>query len=326
MPRRVHVLATGGTIAGTKSATSPVGYSPGELSVETLLAAVPTARDIADISVEQLFSIGSQNITERHWVDLLDRIAAYNRDNPDVGIVVLHGTDTIEETAWFLDLQLDQDSPVVLVGAMRPANAVSADGPANLIAAIIAAADPAARGRGVLVCSDNEILSARNAMKTATLGVQGFSAGKRGVEAFMTGNRAEWLGPAPDRSQPCFSPQGGALPDVEILFVHAAMSIHALDDAIARGTQGIVVAGVGSGNMPMPLIERLAQAARDGIVVVRSSRIAGGYVARNVEIDDDANGFVVAGDLGPAKSRILLQLAMRQTHSAEQIQDLFAKC
>lgn len=324
--RRVHVLATGGTIAGAKLAKSKVGYSPGELSVETLLAAVPSTRDIAEISVEQMFSIGSQDITERHWFDLLERVASHNRQHPADGVVILHGTDTIEETAWFLDLHLDQEYPVVLVGAMRPANAVSSDGPANLISAIIAAADPMARGRGVMICSDNEILSARNAMKTATLGVQGFSAGKRGVDAFITGNRAEWLGPPSKRSFPRFVPIASPLPEVDILYVHAAMSNSAMDSAIDRGERGIVVAGVGSGNMPMNLIERLATAASNGIVVVRSSRIASGYVSRNVEIDDDANAFVVAGDLGPAKSRVLLQLALRQTKSVESIQEMFARC
>lgn len=324
--RRVHVMATGGTIAGTRSDGSKVGYSPGELSVETLLASVPGAQDIADISVEQLFSIGSQDIAEDHWFQLLGRIEQHVRDHPAVGLVILHGTDTIEETAWFLDLHHVHDTPVILVGAMRPANAVSADGPANLIAAIVAAADPAACGRGVMICSDSEILSARNAMKSATLGVQGFTAGKRGIEAYLTGRKAEWLAPPSDRSLPRFRPAGSPLPEVDILYVHAAMSTAAMDHSVGRGARGIVVAGVGSGNMPIPLIERLAAAARDGIAVVRSSRIPGGYVSRDVEIDDDASGFIVAGDLGPAKSRILLQLALRQTQEIESIQEMFARC
>lgn len=324
--QRVHILATGGTIAGTGVDDSNVGYSPGELSVETLLASVPSALDIADVSVEQLFSIGSQDITESHWFELLGRIDEHCRRNPDVGLVVLHGTDTLEETAWFLDMHHEHDTPIVLVGAMRPANAISADGPANLICGIIAAADTAARGRGVMICSDIEIIAARNAMKSATLGVQGFSAGKRGVEGFVTCDRAQWLALPSRRELPRFTPDVTPLPDVEIVYVHAAMSTAAMDLAIGCDRKGIVVAGVGSGNMPKPLIERLAAVAGEGTVVVRSSRIAGGYVSRNVEIDDDANGFVAAGDLGPAKSRILLQLALRRSLSVESIQDVFAHC
>lgn len=324
--RRVHIIATGGTIAGLKSADREFGYSPGELSAEMLLAMVPGIENLAKLSVEQIFNIGSQDIDEGHWLRMLDKIRDHSRRFPDTGIVVLHGTDTLEETAWFLDLNHDGDNPVVLVGAMRPANAISADGPANLIAGIITAADPQARGRGVLVCSDNEVMSARSTTKSTTIGIQGFSAGKRGIEACLSGGRIEWLRPRLTHRAPRFAGASAPLPLVEIVYVHAAMSERAIESLLALGPDGIVVAGVGGGNMPRMLIDRLSQAATEGTLVVRSSRIPGGHVSRNIEIDDDAHGFVAAADLSPAKARILLQLALLQTRDAGEIQAMFSAC
>jgi L-asparaginase len=209
---------------------------------------------------------------------------------------------------------------------MRPATAVSADGPANIYNGVAAAIDPGARGRGVLVSLNDEIHYARNVVKTDTTSLQTFASLNRGPAGVVHTGKVRWFEPM-DRKLGLaseFSVDGlEKLPRVDILYAHANMSADLIDAAIKGGAQGIVVAGVGDGNMTAPALEALTQAAKRGVVVVRSTRLPMGIVLRNNEVDDDKLGMVASGELNPPKSRVLLQLALTKTKDPVRIQQMF---
>ena len=323
---RVHVLATGGTIAGAQTPNSGYGYRSGAYDVATLLASVPGLARLATLSGEQVASIGSQDMNDAVWLALARRVEAALASPDTDAVLVTHGTDTPEETAYFLSLVTRSDKPVVMVGAMRPATALSADGPANLHAAVAVATDPGARGKGTLVVLNDTIHYARNVVKTETTGVHAFASLNRGPAGQVHAGHVRWFEPM-DRKlgrATGFTVEGvQTLPRVDVLYAHANMSVDLIEAAVRNGARGIVVAGVGDGNMTTPALEALTQAARRGVAVVRSTRLPAGIVLRNAEVDDDARGFVVSGELNPAKSRVLLQLALTQTTDPARIQRMF---
>ena len=323
---KVHVIATGGTIAGAQSPAGGYGYKAGEYDVGVLLQAVPGLASLAAVSGEQLASIGSQDMNDAIWLQLARRIEAVLAGNEADAVLVTHGTDTMEETAYFLSLTVKSRKPVVMVGSMRPATAISADGPGNLYNAIAVATDADAPGRGTLVCLNDEIHYARNVVKVDTTNVQAFASPNRGPAGLVHSGRVAWLEPM-DRKLGPDAPftvlDLDRLPRVDILYAHANMGTEFIETAIASGARGIVIAGVGDGNMSAAALDALAQAARRGITVVRSTRLPKGMVLRNSEVDDDALGFIASGELNPAKSRVLLQLALTQTRDPVAIQKMF---
>lgn len=323
---RIHLLATGGTIAGTQRTAMKAGYRAAGIDIDELLANVPHVSSLAKLSAEQISSIGSQDMTDALWLRLSKRINTLLGSSTIDGVVVVHGTDTMEETAYFLDLTVKSLKPVVLVGAMRPATAVSADGPANLYSAVLVAASKQAKGRGVLVCFNTQLHHARSVVKADATSLQSFSSSRRGLAGVVHTERIEWLDTGARRrtAKAAFDiARLTELPRVDILYAHAGMNADLIVSAVALGARGIVIAGVGSGNMSKAAIEILSKAARDGVVVVRSTRLQNGSVLRNMEINDDACGFVASGDLNAAKSRVLLQLALTKTSEPARIQRIF---
>ncbi|MFI5319948.1 MAG: type II asparaginase [Myxococcota bacterium] len=323
---RVRVLATGGTIAGAQASATSYGYKSGAYDVNTLIAAVPNLGALATISGEQVANIGSQDMNDAVWLTLAKRLNEVLKAADTDAALITHGTDTLEETSYFLSLVTKSDKPVVMVGSMRPATAVSADGPANIYNGVAAAIDPGARGRGVLVSLNDEIHYARNVVKTDTTSLQTFASLNRGPAGVVHTGKVRWFEPM-DRKLGLaseFSVDGlEKLPRVDILYAHANMSADLIDAAIKGGAQGIVVAGVGDGNMTAPALEALTQAAKRGVVVVRSTRLPMGIVLRNNEVDDDKLGMVASGELNPPKSRVLLQLALTKTKDPVRIQQMF---
>ena len=329
MKRRVHVLGTGGTIAGAQPDPGHYGYTAAAYQIDWLLSVVPGLDRLALLTGEQVVNIGSQDMDDAIWLRLAHRLNEVLASPTTDAVLVTHGTDTLEETSYFLSLVAASDKPVVLVGSMRPATAISADGPANIYNGVAVAADERARGRGSLVCLNDEIHYARNVVKTGTINPSAFGSMARGLAGVTTAGRVEWFDhharPRPDHGR--FSVAGLAeLPRVDVLYAHANMSVDLIDAAIAGGASGIVVAGVGAGNMSARAIESLRAAVARGVAVVRSSRVASAMVLRNHEIDDDRLGFVAAGDLNAAKSRVLLQLALTQSSAPRDIQQLFDEC
>jgi L-asparaginase len=291
-----------------------------------MVAAVPGIRDLANVKGEQISNVGSQDITFEIMMKLAKRINVLLAQNDVDGIVITHGTDTMEETAFFLNLVVKSEKPVVLVGSMRPSTAVSADGPLNLFNAVAVAGDPKAKGRGVLVVMNDWIHGAHSLTKTSTTSVQTFMSPLRGLVGVSSYGKDDFY------NVPSWKHTTGSefdvanvirLPRVDILFACADMSSDLIDAAVANGAKGIVIAGVGNGNMNQASLEAAARAAKKGVVVVRSSRVLTGSVGRNVEVDDDQLNLIASDELNPQKARILLMLALLKPHTNAEIQNLF---
>jgi L-asparaginase len=301
----LRILATGGTIAGSAGSAIERGYRPGQIGVEDLLATAERLALGVTFDGRQIAAIGSQDIGWRQWGALHRSISEALTDPSVDGVIVTHGTDTAEETAFLLDLALPAGKPVVLVGAMRPADAVGSDGMRNLANAVRVAGDPAGADRGVLVVMSDQVFAAIDVRKAATGGAEAFRGFPRGPIGTVTPTSLDWFGP-PDRTgRSARFAWPDALPKVAILTAYAGMDADSVGCALVGGATGLVLAGMGQGNAPASVIAALADS---GLPVVRSTRVDQGSVDRNLEIDDDALGFVAARGLGPAKARILLQM------------------
>lgn len=325
---KIVVLATGGTIAGAQASTKEVGYKSGTFQVEDLIKAIPQLTELADLTGEQIVNIGSQNMNNEVWLKLAKRVNAVLKQKDVDGVVITHGTDTMEETAYFLNLVVKSDKPVVMVGSMRPATAISADGPANLYNAVAVAVNPEARGRGVLVVLNDEIHYAREIEKQNSTQLDTFKSPNRGRAGVVnTGTVHFFNKPAmPHTTASEFSVDGvDTLPRVEIIYSYANLGRDFIDFAVKNGVKGLVLAGVGDGNSTDPALAALGDAVKKGVVVVRSSRTGSGLVVRNVEIDDDQMGTVAAMELNPQKARVLLMLALMKTSNPREIQEKFLK-
>ena len=302
------VLATGGTIAGVAGSALRHDYRPGQIGIADYLEQVGELGLDARLVGRQIASIGSEDIDARVWNELHGQICAALGDPHCAGVIVTHGTDTAEESAFLLDLTLPTTKPVVLVGAMRPADAVGYDGLRNFANAVRVASDPGAAGRGVLVVMGDRVFAARDVRKIRTRGTDAFRGFPRDSVALVTPSALDWFG-APWRvGEGAAYPWRDDLPEVPILYVYAGIAADAAARAVGPTTRGLVVAGVGEGNMPEPLRRELVSLRQSGIPVVRASRVDEGLVDR--EPEDDANGFVAARALNPQKARILLQLLL----------------
>lgn len=305
----LHIIATGGTIAGVANSPSAcTGYSAGVLPVENLLAEIAPLCPQFRLSAHQLTAINSKDADPAFW-QLLGQAVQVALRQPDIdAVVITHGTDTLEETAFYLQLVLETNKPVVLTGAMRPATALSADGPMNLLQALLTAADPHASERGILVVMNQRILGACNVMKRHTQRVDAFECPDTGPMGSVQEQRVLWFQPA-GLPAPLFNIDT-PLASVDILYGYAGISRSWVQAACQSGCSGLIWAGTGNGSMSLTVQEVLAQAVRQGLTVVRASRVGAGYVLPNGDCDDDQHGFFSAGILSPQKARILLALAL----------------
>jgi len=309
---RIAVLATGGTIAGAAAdATNTSGYQAGVVGVDRLLAVVPALSTVARIAPEQIASVDSKDMAMPLWTTLAQRINTLLASSEIDGVVITHGTDTLEETAYLLHLTIKSAKPVVLTAAMRPASALSADGPLNLLNAVTVAAHAGSRGQGVLVAFNNRIHSARDVVKTSTYAVDAFQSPEIGALGWVQDGRVEFqrsvVRPHTVATEFVIGPNW---PHVEIVTSYAGVSRIAVDALVTAGVRGIVVAGTGNGSIHVSMQQALADAASQGVAVIRASRVGSGHVMRNGAAADDALGFVSAGSLNPYKARVLLMLAL----------------
>ncbi|MBC7858956.1 MAG: type II asparaginase [Burkholderiaceae bacterium] len=323
----VVILATGGTIAGSGAdSTTTIGYTSATIGVERLIAAVPELKKVANVKGEQVFQIASESMTNDHWLKLAKRVNTLLAQPNVDGIVITHGTDTIEETAYFLDLTVKSSKPVVVVGAMRPSTAISADGPVNLYNAVLLAGSKEAVGKGVLVTLNDQINAAREVTKTNTSTTDTFKSPELGMLGYMQGNKAYFYRQSTRKHTADTEFDISALdtlPQVDIVYGYANMNRLALDAFIAGGAKGIIQAGVGDGSVAAQMKTPLLEARKKGVQIVRSSRVGQGIVARNGEANDDEMDTVVSDTLNPQKARILLMLALTKTNNAKDIQRMF---
>lgn len=307
--QRILVLGTGGTIAGREVTPGSTAYRSGQVEVADLLPDL-AARDIA-VTTEQIANVGSQDMDAVIWRKLRARILDVFATDAADAVVITHGTDTLEETGFWLDLTVADDRPVVLTGAMRPAGALGNDGPRNLACALRVAQDAGSLGRGVLAVMGDRIFAARHLAKAATDSTQAFTSYPAGCLGTVAPDRVTYHGPAvAPVLRGRFDPPEDEPPQVGVLMVHADMDLAIVNAVLNAGLQGIVLAGVGHGNAPRDVLKCLAGAATEGLAVVRSSRIGTATVLRNTEVDDDGSAFIAGGPLNPAKSRILLQMCL----------------
>lgn len=323
----VMILATGGTIAGTgASSTTTVGYTAAKVGVEALIEAVPELKTVANVKGEQVFQIASENMNNEYWLKLAKRVNSLLAQSDVDGIVITHGTDTIEETAYFLDLVVKSKKPVVIVGAMRPSTAISADGPINLYNAVILAGSEEAVGKGVLVCLNDQINAGREVTKTNTSTLDTFRTPELGFLGYIQDNKPHFYRQSTRRNtaETEFDISGlDSLPRVDIVYGYANMDATALNALVAAGAKGIVHAGVGDGSLANTVKPSLIEARKKGVLIVRSSRVGNGIIARNGEANDDELDFVASDTLNPQKARILLMLALTRTTDSKAIQTMF---
>jgi L-asparaginase len=232
----------------------------------------------------------------------------------------------MEESAFFLNLTVKTNKPVVMVGSMRPSTAVSADGPLNLYNAVGVAGDPNAKGRGVLVVMNDQIHGAHSLTKTSTTSMETFQSPLRGVVGVASyGKNDYYYSPTwKHTTQSEFDISNVTkLPRVDVIFMSVDMSADLINASVAGGAKGIVFAGVGNGNLNKVAVDAATAAVKKGVVVVRASRVPMGLVGRNVELDDDKLGFIASDELNPQKARILLSLALLKQHTPAELQKLF---
>jgi len=323
---RIALLATGGTIAGTAgSATDTRDYTAGQLGPAALLAAVPQLAELARIDATQIFSVDSKDMTPQHWLVLSRRVQRLMDDPAVDGIVITHGTDTLEESAYFLHLTVRSAKPIVLTGAMRPATALAADGPANLLHAVAVAAHPSAAGRGVLVVMNEEIHSARDVSKVHAARLDAF-ASPHGPLGLVAQGAPRWYRALtrPHTTGSAFDIGAlDALPLVGVVASHGNMRAEIYDAWLALGARAIVHAGFGGGTVPEYLKAPLASLRARGVLLVRASRAAAGVLVRNANADDDAHGWVVTDDQNAPRARLLTALALTHTQDPLAVQQIF---
>lgn len=324
---RIAILGTGGTIAGFIDSTiATTGYTAGAIDIDVLIKAVPQIRDLADISWEQIANIDSSNMCDEIWLRLAKKIAKLFAEGID-GVVITHGTDTMEETAYFLNLTIKSDKPVVLVGAMRPSTAISADGPKNLYNAVALVANKEAKNKGVMVAINDKILSARGVVKTHSLNVDAFSSPDFGDLGYIVDGKVFFYNnvtKAHTKNAPFDVSKLTSLPKVDILCSYSNDGSGVAAKALfEHGTKGIVVAGSGAGSIHKNQKDVLKELLKKGLKVVVSSRVVAGCVA--VSDSDEKLGFISAEDLNPQKARVLLILALTKTSDPKKIQEYFLK-
>lgn len=316
----IAILATGGTIAGTgSSSTQMTGYKSGDLAIDTLIEAVPEMKKIANISGEQIVSVDSTDISNDILLKLGKRINELLASDDVDGIVITHGTDTVEETAYFLNLVVKSDKPVVLTAAMRPATAMSADGPFNLYNAVLLASHESSKGKGVLVTLNDRISAARNVTKTNTTVTDAFKSIENGyLGAIIAGepyyyNKVAHL----HTTDTLFDiSKIEKLPQVDIIYGYQNNPTYMYKAAVENGAEGIVVAAPGDGTFSTNSLQGVEYAMDKGVTVVRSSRVGSGTVSPK-------EGFITSDSLNPQKARILLMLALTVTDDSEEIQSFY---
>jgi L-asparaginase type II len=318
---QLALIGTGGTIAGAAAhATSTTRYQPASLGIEAVVQSVPELQARYRLKLFQPMQLGSYDVTPEHWLELHEVVTQALADPDTQGAVITHGTDTLEETATFLSLSIASDKPVVVIGAMRPATAHSADGPANVLDACTVAADPQAAGRGALVVMNGRIHSGLRVTKRHVSSVEAFESPLAGALGEVADQSVRWFGPA-HRCPPVTGPLPVALPRVDVVVSYAGADDVALKACVAAGARGIVHAGLGNANAPAGNRDFLRSLPAQGIHLARCARWIPGNVTRNSSMfNDDTLGSLTAGTLPPHKTRIALMLGLSQAMDAKSLQ------
>ncbi|MFJ4294352.1 asparaginase [Cupriavidus sp. NPDC089707] len=324
----IVIIGTGGTIAGAgASAINTAAYQSAVVPVDKIIASVPEMSKVANVKGEQIFQIGSESFNNERLLKLAKRVSELLKQ-PDVdGIVITHGTDTIEETAYFLNLTLKSDKPVVVVGSMRPGTALGADGALNLYDAVLVASNPASKGKGTLVVLNDEIHTGRDVTKSNTFKTETFRSPFGPLGYVVEGRSLYYRLPArPHTVQTEWDiDKIDKLPEVAVVYAYGNVNPASIDAAVKNGAKAIVYAATGNGSVGDYMVESLKAARAKGVQIVRASRTGSGVVVRNAEQPDDKYDWIVTDDQLPQKARILMALALTKTNDAKALQQVFWK-
>ena len=322
----IVVIGTGGTIAGQgKAAINTSAYLCSVLGIDEILRTIPHASELANLRAEQLLQTGSENFNNEHLLAIGRRVSRLLAQDDVDGVVITHGTDTIEETAYFLHLTLKSAKPVVVVGSMRPPSSLSADGPLNLYNAIRVAGNPASRAKGTLVVSNDEIHSARDVVKTSTFKLESFRSPYGPLGYVVEGCPRYYRTPArPHTTETPWSiSEIDKLPEVGIVYAHAGIDAAVIESTAQPRIRGLIYAATGNGNVAGHVVDALRQARRGGVQIVRASRTGSGVVIRNGAQPDDEYDWLVVDDQVPQKARLLLMLSLSDGQHSTELQDVF---
>ena len=322
----VVILATGGTIAGAgASAANSATYAAAKVPVDKLIAGLPEISKVANVRGEQVFQIASESFTNDNLMVLAKRVSALSKQADVDGIVITHGTDTLEETAYFLNLVVRTSKPIVVVGSMRPGTALSADGALNLYDAVNVAASKDASGKGVLVTMNDEIQSGRDVSKVVNIKTEAFKSQWGPLGMIVEGKNYWFRAPVKRHTtQSEFNiDEISGLPAVDIVYGYGSVPATAIDALGKSGVKALVHAGTGNGSVADRIVPVLQKLRGDGVQIIRSSRVSDGFVIRNAEQPDEKYDWVVAHDLKPQKARILAMVALTKTNDPKQLQRIF---
>lgn len=323
---RVYVVGTGGTISRIgRSRTDYINYAykTDNYTINDLLARIPEVHELAEVRAEQISNTSSNDLGPANWLALAHRINQLFQDDPAAaGVAITHGTSTLEETSYFLNLAVKSRKAVVVTGAMRPPTAISSDSDLNLVDCVRTAASPHAHGKGVLVVMNNEIHAARDVSKTDGLRVQTMRSRPFGILGYSDSDGQVVFYRQPVRAHTADSEFNVAaltkLPRVEIVTAYAGADGFVIDALVNAGVSGIVAAGLGSGSSPSAYMLALDQAVKRGVKVMLATQVGSGRVVLQKRFLD--GGYIVADNLSPKKARILLMLALSMTGDAAEIQ------
>ncbi len=327
MKKNILILGTGGTIAGVAScADQTTGYKSGSIGIDDIVKSIPQLASIANVKSEQVMNISSRLMSPNDWLILARRVNELLKRSDVDAIVITHGTNTLEETSFFLHLTVRSKKPIVFVGAMRPATAISADGPMNILQAVVVAGTSKSLGRGVLVVMNGRIFSARDVTKHNTTNLDTMIAPNSGQIGVIE-NGSVHYNSLIDKKHTYRSEfnieQIDMLPKIDVVYDYAGSKSEAVDAFVSAGAKGIVNAGVGDGAFTKSILDSLVVASRNGIAVVRSSRTGSGIVIRDGDEKDSEYGFIVSHDFNPQKARILLMLGLTLTNDVNKLQEYF---
>lgn len=321
----VALIGTGGTIASVAPAETQLSDYTVTAGVDALIQAVPALQKLATFEFEQVCNIESHSIDDALLLRIAHRVKAWLALDHVRAVVVTHGTDTLEETAYFLNLVVDSPKPVVLVGAMRPSSALSADGPLNLFHAVSVAVSAESAGKGAFVVMNDRIIAARHVAKGHTTNVDAFVIPEQGCLGVVSGRDVQYFN-APVRrhtvnSEFRLDPALSALPPVDIIYDYQGAGVHLYEAALRAGARGIVMAGTGNGSLSPAALAGAKLAVSAGVPFVRASRVWQGSVRPSQR--DGQLGLVAAQSLNPQKARVLLRLALLETRDRDTLQRMF---
>ncbi|PID47660.1 MAG: L-asparaginase 2 [Proteobacteria bacterium] len=322
----IMIIATGGTIAGDGKSSVKSGYSSGKLGIQSLINNIPDLNKIAKIKTYQLTNIGSQAMNDKTLLLLAKKANEFLKKPQIDALVIIHGTDTLEESAYFLNLCVKSKKPIIFTGSMRSNSSLSNDGDMNIFNAVNVAANKKSRKKGVLLVLNDEIHSAREVTKTNTSNLNTFASPNTGKIGSVYYGKVNFY----FKSLKLHTYKSKfdidlikSLPRVDIIYSHINDTDIFVDAAIKAGAKGIISAGFGNGNIYPKTLKALHKASKKGICIIRSSRTGSGRVSLGCEIDDKKYGFLIADNLNPQKARILLSLALTKTQNPKKIQKMF---